>query len=150
MQAKCLTCEFLLNMQLYYRSLACYSWWSDGGALLERVKITTLRLLKNPLLAPVKITPRSPHIATLMPVNLFQHESESKKWLRFRHLLTHALTAHNQRRQETNLLLNMWYNTVLFISLMFLWWPEHIENNEKRISCWTGCFWKSALKISCP
>ncbi len=38
---------------------------NGGGALLEQVKTTTLRLLKNPLFAPVKITPRSAHILWL-------------------------------------------------------------------------------------
>ncbi len=41
----------------------------DGGLLLEQVKTTTLRLLQNPLLPPVKITPLYSALCshTLMP-----------------------------------------------------------------------------------
>ncbi len=39
---------------------------SRDGALLERVKTTTLRLLKSPLLPPFKITPLRSSRPTLM------------------------------------------------------------------------------------
>ncbi len=43
-----------------------------GGALLKRMKTTMLRLLKNPLLAPVKITPLRSH--TLIVSNCYCHD----------------------------------------------------------------------------